>query len=192
MQIGTPKVAGARILEQCDISSPHPVMESVCLLIMSLPDLVALGKEDPLGRQELPKSGKHPVQMIVEKIVHFRLEFLIDEDSKNFDPAQWLETMMKTEFEFELKDMNKLSKAISDFLKSLPRGTLGTSELITNDYADYGLQGDKTHTKMYTCLLLCTDYGLRTDDGLHTDYKLIRIIGLQIILSAQVRRYLNG
>ena len=158
MQIGTPKVAGARILEQCEISSPHPVMESVCLLIMSLPDLVALGKEDPLGRQELPKSGKHPVQMIVEKLVHFRLEFLIDEDSNNFDPAQWWATMMKTKFEFELKDMNKLSKAIGELVKKLPKGTLGTSELISDDHEDYGLQDT-----LVCFYVLITDYARMTD-----------------------------
>ena len=57
---------------------------------------------------------------------------------------------MKTEFEFELKDMNKLSKVIGDFLKNLPKGTLGSSELISHDYADYGLQDYKTHTHGYT------------------------------------------
>ena len=75
-------------------------------MIASLLELVALGK------QELPKSEKHPVQKIVEKLVHFRLEFLLDDDSKNFDPGEWWASIMKTEFEFELKDMNKLSKAI--------------------------------------------------------------------------------
>ena len=66
--------------------------------------------------------------------------------------------MMKTEFEFELNDMNKLSKAISDFLKSLPRGTLGTSELISDDYEDYGLQD------ILVCFyVLITDYARMTD-----------------------------
>ena len=91
-------------------------------------------------------------------------EFLLDDDSKHFKPAEWWATIMGTDFEFELKDMNKLSKAIGEFLKNVPKGTLGTSELISNDYADYGL----------TCLLLCADYGL------------------QMILSAQVRCFLNG
>ena len=90
------------------------------------------------------------MQKIVEKLVHFRLEFLLDDDSKHFKPAEWWETIMGTEFEFELKDMNKLSKAISDFLKNVPKGTLGTSELISNYYADYGLQDYKTHTHGYT------------------------------------------
>ena len=144
MHIGTPKVAAVRVLETCDVVSPNPVAESCCLLIASLPELV------PLGKEELPKSEKHPVRMIVEKLVHFRLEFLLDNDSKNFDPGEWLATIMKTEFEFELKVMNKLSKAISDFLKNVPKGTLGTSELISNDYADYGLQDYKTHTHGYT------------------------------------------
>ena len=56
---------------------------------------------------------------------------------------------MKTEFEFELKDMNKLRKVIEHFLKTMPKGTLGSSELIINDYADYGLQDYKTHTRIY-------------------------------------------
>ena len=102
-------------------------------MIASLPELVVLGK------QELPKPEKHPVQKIVEKLVHFRLEISLDDDSKNFDPGEWWASIMKTEFEFELKDMNKLSKVIGDFLKNLPKGTLGSSELISNDYADYGL-----------------------------------------------------
>ena len=89
------------------------------------------------------------MQKIVEKLVHFRLEFLLDDDSKNFDPGEWWATIMKTEFEFELKDMNKLSKVIGDFLKNMPKGTLGSSELISNDYADYGLQDYKTHTRIY-------------------------------------------
>ena len=122
-------------------------MESCCLLIASLL---------PQSQEELPLSEKRPVRMIVEKLVHFRLDFLLDKDSKTFDPGLWLATIMKTEFELDLKDMNKLSKAISEFLKNLPKGTLGTSELISNDYADYGLQE-------YTCLLLCIDYGMRTD-----------------------------
>ena len=65
---------------------------------------------------------------------------------------------MGTEFEFELKDMHKLSKAIGDFLKNLPKGTLGTSELISNDYADYGLQD------VLVCFyVLITDYARMTD-----------------------------
>ena len=144
MQIGTPKVAGTRILETCDVASPNPVVESCCVLIASLPELVALGK------QELPKPEKHPVQKIVEKLVHFRLEISLDDDSKNFDPGEWWASIMKTEFEFELKDMNKLRKVIEHFLKTMPKGTLGSSELIINDYADYGLQDYKTHTHGYT------------------------------------------
>ena len=144
MQIGTPKVAGVRILETCEVAAPSPVVESCCDLIASLPELVALGK------QELPKSEKHPVQKIVEKLVHFRLEISLDDDSKNFDPGEWWASIMKTEFEFELKDMNKLRKVIEHFLKTMPKGTLGSSELISNDYADYGLQDYKTHTHGYT------------------------------------------
>ena len=65
---------------------------------------------------------------------------------------------MGTEFEFELKDMNKLSKAIGEFLKNVPKGTLGTSELISNDYADYGLQD------VLVCFyVLITDYARMTD-----------------------------
>ena len=109
MQIGTPKVAGTRVLDKCDVVSPNPVVESCCLLIASLPELLALGKQ-------FPETEKHPVQKIVEKLDHFRLEFLLEDDSKHFKPAEWWATIMGTEFEFELKDMNKLSKAIGDVI----------------------------------------------------------------------------
>ena len=152
MQIGTPKVAGTRVLDTCDVVSPNPVVESCCLLIASLPELLALGK------QELPKSEKHPVQKIVEKLVHFRLEFLLDDDSKNFKPGEWWATLENTENEWELKDMQKLSKAMGDFLRNMPKGTLGTSELISSDYADYGLQ------YILVCFyVLITDYARMTD-----------------------------
>ena len=65
---------------------------------------------------------------------------------------------MGTEFEFELREMLKLSKAIGDFLKNLPKGTLGTSELISNDYADYGL-----HYILVGFYVLITDYARMTD-----------------------------
>ena len=78
MQIGTPKVTGTRVLDTCDVVSPNLVVESCCCLIASLPDLLALGK------QQFPEWEKHPVQKLVEKLVHFRLEFLLDDDSKNF------------------------------------------------------------------------------------------------------------
>ena len=78
-------------------------------MIASLPELLALGKQ-------FPETEKHPVQKIVEKLDHFRLEFLLEDDSKHFKPAEWWATIMGTEFEFELKDMNKLSKAIGDVI----------------------------------------------------------------------------
>ena len=65
---------------------------------------------------------------------------------------------MGTEFEFELREMLKLSKAIGDFLKNMPKGTLGTSELISNDYADYGL-----HYILVGFYVLITDYARMTD-----------------------------
>ena len=152
MHIGTPKVAAVRFLDTCDVQSPNPVMESCCLLIASLPELLALCE------QQFPESEKHPVQKLVEKLVPVRLEFLLDNDSKTFDPGSWLATIMKTEVEFDLKDMNKLSKAIGEFLKNVPKGTLGTSELISNDYADYGLQD------ILVCFyVLITDYARMTD-----------------------------
>ena len=87
MQIGTPKVTGTYVLDACDIVSPNPIVESCCLLIASLPELLALGKQ-------FPESEKQPVQKIVEKLVHFRLEFLLDDDSKDFKPAKWWATIM--------------------------------------------------------------------------------------------------
>ena len=153
MHIGTPKVAAVRVLETCDVVSPNPVMESCCLLIASLL---------PQSQEELPQSEKHPVRMIVEKLVHFRLEFLLDDDSKNFKPEVWWESIMKTEFEFELKDMHKLNKSIGEYLKNMPKSTLGTYELISNDYADYGLQD--THQCILVCFyVLITDYARMTD-----------------------------
>ena len=89
MQIGTPKVTGTRVLQNCDIVSPNPVVESCCFLIASLPDLLVLGKP-------FPESEKQPVQKIVEKLVHFRLEFRLDDDSKDFKPADWWATIMGT------------------------------------------------------------------------------------------------
>ena len=89
MQIGTPKVVGTRILSDCDIVSPNPVVESCCMLIASLPELSMLGKQ-------FPESEKLPVQKIVEKLVHLRLEFLIDDDSKHFKPAEWWATIAGT------------------------------------------------------------------------------------------------
>ena len=65
---------------------------------------------------------------------------------------------MGTEFEFELRETSKLSKAIGDFLKNMPKGTLGTSELISNDYADYGL-----HYILVGFYVLITDYARMTD-----------------------------
>ena len=89
MQIGTPKVIGTRVLQTCDIVSPNPVVESCCILIASLPELSMLGKQ-------FPESEKLPVQKIVEKLVHFRLEFRLDDDSKDFKPADWWATIMGT------------------------------------------------------------------------------------------------
>ena len=65
---------------------------------------------------------------------------------------------MGTEFELEIKDITKLNKAIGDFLKKMPKGTLGTSELISNDYADYGL-----HYILVGFYVLITDYARMTD-----------------------------